>query len=174
MATPDDVPTRGPAPPTTACVRLVVNGRVQECEVDTRSVLADTLRDVCGLTGTKVGCAQGTCGACTVHMAGRPTLSCLVLTVAADGAEITSIEGLGDEAQLHPLQSAFIAQDALQCGFCTPGQIMSAVACVADGATGSRAEVAEYMSGNLCRCAAYVQIVDAVLSVANDNGGEGE
>src|SRR5690606_42019510 len=124
-----------------------------------------------GLTGTNEGCVRGECGACTVHIDGRRVLSCLTLAVTAHGREITTIEGLAKSGALHPGQAAFIRHDAFQCGFCTSGQIMSAVACIAEGHAGSEAEVAEYMSGNLCRCAAYPQIRAAVLAAARESRG---
>jgi len=146
---------------------LTVNGHDHSLAVDPRTTLLDALREHLGLTGTKVGCNHGTCGACTVHVDGRRQLSCLLLAVAAAGREITTIEGLaGENGAPHPMQAAFVAHDALQCGYCTPGQIMSAVACVAEGHARSDDEIREYMSGNLCRCAAYPNIVAAVRSVA--------
>jgi len=146
---------------------LTVNGHDHTLAVDPRTTLLDALREHLGLTGTKVGCNHGTCGACTVHVDGRRQLSCLLLAVAAEGCRITTIEGLaGENGAPHPMQAAFVAHDALQCGYCTPGQIMSAVACVAEGHARSDDEIREYMSGNLCRCAAYPNIVAAVRSVA--------
>lgn len=144
-------------------VVLHVNGREHRLSVDIRSVLLDVLRERLGLTGSKKGCDLGQCGACTILIDGRRVLSCLTLAVSAQGARITTIEGLaGEEQDLHPMQQAFIEQDAFQCGYCTPGQILSAVACVDEGHAGSDAEIREYMSGNLCRCAAYPKIVAAV------------
>lgn len=134
---------------------------------DARVTLLDALREQLGLTGTKKGCDQGQCGACTVHIDGQRVLSCLTLAAQAEGRAITTIEGLsGIDGELHPLQAAFVLCDALQCGYCTPGQIMSAEACIREGHAGSDAEVREYMSGNLCRCGAYPQIVAAVRLVA--------
>ena len=124
--------------------------------------LLDALRDKIDLTGTKKGCDQGQCGACTIHINGERHLACLTLTVAAQGLPITTVEGLAKGDRLHPMQQAFIDADAFQCGYCTPGQIMSAIACVNEGHTGSDADIREYMSGNLCRCAAYPNIVAAV------------
>jgi xanthine dehydrogenase YagT iron-sulfur-binding subunit len=143
-------------------VALTVNGRPANLRLDARTTLLDALREHLGLTGTKKGCDHGQCGACTVHIGGRRMLSCL--TLAASVREpVTTIEGLAqDDGALHPMQQAFIEQDALQCGYCTPGQIMSAIACVTEGHAGSDAEIREYMSGNLCRCAAYPHIVNAV------------
>jgi xanthine dehydrogenase YagT iron-sulfur-binding subunit len=146
-------------------MRLKVNGRDQHVDADVRMVLLDVLREKLGLTGTKKGCDQGQCGACTVLINGRRVLSCFVLGATVDG-EVTTVEGLSGEGDpLHPMQQAFLECDALQCGYCTPGQIMSAIACIAEGHAGSEDEVREYMSGNLCRCAAYPNIVKAVLRV---------
>ncbi len=143
-------------------VVLEVNGRQNRLTLDCRTTLLDALREHLGLTGSKKGCDQGQCGACTVHLDGRRVLSCLTLAVAAEGAKIDTIEGLAPEGALHPMQQAFIDQDGFQCGYCTPGQIMSAVACVREGHARTDAEIREYMSGNLCRCAAYPKIVDAI------------
>ena len=149
--------------PANAPIRLKVNGRDHQLSLDPRTTLLDALRDHLQLTGSKKGCDHGQCGACTVHVDGQRVLSCLTLAVAAQGKEITTIEGLhGPNGALHPMQQAFIDQDAFQCGYCTPGQIMSAVACVHEGHAGSDGEIREYMSGNLCRCAAYPHIVAAV------------
>jgi xanthine dehydrogenase YagT iron-sulfur-binding subunit len=144
-------------------VTLKVNGREHRLPLDTRTTLLDALREHVGLTGTKKGCDHGQCGACTVLIDGRRVLSCLTLAVAAESRAVTTIEGLGQpNGELHPMQQAFIDQDAFQCGYCTPGQIVSAVACVTEGHAGSDAEIREYMSGNLCRCAAYPNIVAAI------------
>jgi xanthine dehydrogenase YagT iron-sulfur-binding subunit len=144
-------------------ITLKVNGHSHRLAVDPRLVLLDALREQLGLTGTKKGCDQGQCGACTVLIDGERVLSCFVLAALADG-EITTIEGLAGEGEpLHPMQEAFVQHDAFQCGYCTPGQILSAIACVTEGHAGSEDEVREYMSGNLCRCAAYPNIVKAVL-----------
>ncbi len=146
---------------------LSVNGRQHSLVLDTRTTLLDALRDHLGLTGTKVGCNHGTCGACTIHLDGRRQLACLTLALAAAGREVATIESLeAADGTLHPMQAAFIAHDALQCGYCTPGQIMSAIACVREGHTRSDDEIREYMSGNLCRCGAYPGIVAAVREVA--------
>ena len=151
-------------------LRLHVNGHDHLLALDPRTTLLDALREHLGLTGTKVGCNHGTCGACTVHIDGRRQLACLILAAAAAGREIRTIEGLADaDGTLHPMQAAFVAHDALQCGYCTPGQIMSAVACVQEGHARSDAEIREYMSGNLCRCGAYPNIVAAVRDVAQQS-----
>jgi xanthine dehydrogenase YagT iron-sulfur-binding subunit len=142
---------------------LRINGREHRVSHDIRASLLDTLRERIGLTGAKKGCDHGQCGACTVHIDGQPKLSCLTLTVAAQGQDITTIEGLAKSpAALHPMQQAFIDCDGFQCGYCTPGQIMSAVACVRDGHATDPEAIREFMSGNLCRCAAYPNIVKAV------------
>ncbi|HEY3888238.1 MAG TPA: (2Fe-2S)-binding protein [Caulobacteraceae bacterium] len=144
-------------------VVLSVNGRDYRRKLDVRTSLLDALRDHLQLTGSKKGCDQGQCGACTVHVDGRRVLSCLTLAIAVQGRGIATIEGLAEaDGTLHPMQQAFIDHDGFQCGYCTPGQIMSAVACVAEGHAGTDAEIREYMSGNLCRCAAYPRIVEAV------------
>jgi xanthine dehydrogenase YagT iron-sulfur-binding subunit len=144
-------------------VSLHVNGHAHQLALDPRVVLLDALREHLGLTGTKKGCDQGQCGACTVLIDGQRVLSCFVLAALADG-EITTIEGLAAEGEpLHPMQQAFVECDAFQCGYCTPGQILSAIACVDEGHATGEDEVREYMSGNLCRCAAYPNIVKAVL-----------
>lgn len=148
-------------------VRMRINGEDREIEVDNRTSLLDMLRERAGLTGTKKGCDQGACGACTIHVDGRRVVSCLTLAVMHDGAEITTIEGLESNGRLHPLQQAFIDRDALQCGYCTPGQIMSGIGCIREGHTGSPAEIREWMSGNICRCGAYVNIVDAVAAASD-------
>jgi xanthine dehydrogenase YagT iron-sulfur-binding subunit len=144
-------------------VELAVNGVVRRLRLDPRTTLLDALRDHLALTGSKKGCDHGQCGACTVLVDGANVLSCLTLAVAVRGA-VTTIEGLASaDSQLHPMQQAFIDHDAFQCGYCTPGQILSAVACVRRGETGSEAAIREAMSGNLCRCAAYPHIVEAVV-----------
>src|SRR6266576_2827083 len=144
-------------------VTLKVNGGEHRLPLDTRTTLLDALREHAGLTGTKKGCDHGQCGACTVLVDGRRVLSCLTLAASTDGKNITTVEGLAQmDGTLHPMQQAFIDHDAFQCGYCTPGQIVSAVACVDEGHAESEATIREYMSGNLCRCAAYPNIVDAI------------
>jgi xanthine dehydrogenase YagT iron-sulfur-binding subunit len=153
-------------------VDLEVNGRTHRVALDSRMTLLDALRERLGLTGTKKGCDHGQCGACTVLMKGRCVLSCLTLAASAEGLPVTTIEGLGGAGgALHPLQRAFIDHDALQCGYCTPGQIMSAIACIGEGHAGSENEIREYMSGNLCRCAAYPNIVAAIMQARSKMRG---
>ena len=146
-------------------ISLVINGEPRVIALDdTRVTLLDLLRERLGLTGAKKGCDRGQCGACTVLVDGRRVNSCLVLAAALDGAEIVTIEGLADGDALHPVQAAFIAHDGFQCGYCTPGQIMSAVGLIAEGRAGNDPErIRELMSGNICRCAAYQGITEAVL-----------
>lgn len=152
---------------TSSTVTLTVNGTRRTVTVDNRTSLLDLLREHLGLAGSKKGCDAGACGACTVLVNGRRVNGCLTLAVRLDGAEVTTIEGLArGDGRLHPLQQAFIDRDAFQCGYCTPGQIMSGVACIKEGHTGSRAEIREWMSGNICRCGCYVKIVDAVEQAA--------
>src|SRR3954471_11238777 len=157
-------------PPDNGGVRLVVtlqvNGTTQALRVDSRVTLLDALRDELDLTGTKKGCDQGACGACTVLLDGKRVLSCLTLAAHCEGREATTIEGLATDGALHPVQEAFIRHDGFQCGYCTPGQIMSAVALLREGRAGSDEEVREFMSGNLCRCGAYPNIVAAIPEVA--------
>jgi xanthine dehydrogenase YagT iron-sulfur-binding subunit len=156
---------------STMPVGLSVNGTDYDLSLDPRTTLLDALREHIGLTGTKVGCNHGTCGACTVHVDGRRQLSCLTLAAAVAGREIRTIEGLpGADGTLHAMQAAFVAHDAMQCGYCTPGQIMSAVACVEEGHATHDAQIREYMSGNLCRCGAYPNIVAAIRDVAAMKG----
>jgi xanthine dehydrogenase YagT iron-sulfur-binding subunit len=143
-------------------ISLKVNGHLQKLVVDPRVTLLDAIRDRLDLTGTKKGCDRGACGACTVHINGRRVLSCLTLALMTQGEEITTVEGLAKGDELHPVQAAFISCDGFQCGYCTPGQIMSAVGCINEGHTRSDTEIQEFMSGNLCRCGAYPNIVDAM------------
>lgn len=144
-----------------------VNGVQHKLSVEPRVVLLDLLREQLGLTGTKKGCDHGQCGACTVHVDGKRVLSCLTLAVMQDGKKVMTIEGLANGDTLHPMQEAFITHDGFQCGYCTPGQIMSAVACIREGHANSEAEIREYMSGNICRCGAYPNIVKAIAEVKN-------
>jgi xanthine dehydrogenase YagT iron-sulfur-binding subunit len=147
-------------------VRLHVNGEARHLRLDSRVTLLDALRDALALTGTKKGCDQGACGACTVLVDGKRVLSCLTLAAQCEGREVTTIEGLAPEGELHPVQESFLHHDAFQCGYCTPGQIMSAVALLQEGRAGSDEEVREFMSGNICRCGAYPNIVAAIREVA--------
>jgi xanthine dehydrogenase YagT iron-sulfur-binding subunit len=147
-----------------------VNGHTHDVELEPRVSLLDALREHLGLTGSKKGCDQGTCGACTVWVDGRRVLACLTLAVTCEGREVTTIEGLAAEGDLHPMQAAFVEQDAFQCGYCTPGQIMSAVALLREGHAGDDSEIGEWMSGNICRCAAYPNIRAAIREV-RDAGG---
>ena len=153
-----------PAPATalTAPVKLTVNGEARQLEVDVRQSLLDLLRESLDLTGTKKGCDHGQCGACTVLVDGRRVVSCLTLAVTRDGASVTTIEGLAKNGTLHPLQQAFIDHDAFQCGYCTPGQICSAAGLIAEGKAKTPDEIRELMSGNICRCGAYTNIVAAI------------
>ena len=147
-------------------ITVQVNGVARRLQLDSRVTLLDALRDHLGLTGTKKGCDQGACGACTILLDGRRVLSCLMLAAQCDGRRVTTIEGLADDGRLHPVQEAFIRHDCFQCGPCTPGQIMSAVALLQEGRAGSDQEIREFMSGNLCRCGAYPNIVAAIREVA--------
>jgi xanthine dehydrogenase YagT iron-sulfur-binding subunit len=143
-----------------------VNGCMRRLHLDSRVTLLDALREDLGLTGTKKGCDQGACGACTVLLDHKRVLSCLVLAAQCDGRDVTTIEGLARDQKLHRVQEAFIRHDGFQCGYCTPGQIMSAVALLQEGRAGSDEEIREFMSGNLCRCGAYPNIVAAIREVA--------
>jgi xanthine dehydrogenase YagT iron-sulfur-binding subunit len=158
--------------PSATEVALSVNGSLQLSCLEPRVSLLDALRDHLGLTGTKKGCDQGTCGACTVWVDGRRVLACLTLAVTCEGHEVTTIEGLSADDELHAMQAAFVAHDAFQCGFCTPGQIMSAVALLEEGHAADDAQIAEWMSGNICRCAAYPNIRAAIREVRCQAGGE--
>ena len=149
-------------------IKLIINGKTYEELVDIRMTLLDFVREQLGMTGTKKGCAMGQCGACIVHVNGKRQNSCLSLAVFNKENTITTIEGLATGEQLHPLQEAFINHDAMQCGYCTPGQIMSGVACIRDGQAGSRESIQRYMSGNICRCGAYQNITEAILEVKNN------
>ncbi|MEV1005283.1 (2Fe-2S)-binding protein [Nonomuraea sp. NPDC050202] len=150
-----------------SALSVTVNGRRHQVTIDNRTSLLDLLRERLALPGTKKGCDQGACGACTVLVDGRRVNACLTLAVRCRDAEVTTIEGLAsDDGELHALQRTFVEQDAFQCGYCTPGQIMSGVACIREGHTGSREEIREWMSGNLCRCGCYVKIVNAIAQTA--------
>jgi xanthine dehydrogenase YagT iron-sulfur-binding subunit len=146
-------------------LNLKVNNKPYSLKVEPRVTLLDLLREQLHLTGTKKGCDHGQCGACTVHVNGQRVNSCLSLAVMNEGKSITTIEGLAKGDELHPMQAAFIKHDGFQCGYCTPGQIMSAVACIKEGHANSKEEIREYMSGNICRCGAYPNIVDAIQEV---------
>jgi xanthine dehydrogenase YagT iron-sulfur-binding subunit len=153
-------------------VTLHVNGVDHELRLDPRVTLLDALRDVLGLTGTKKGCDQGACGACTVLLDGKRVVSCLILAAQCDGRQVTTIEGLSQDGELHPLQQAFIRHDAFQCGYCTSGQLLSAVSLLREGRARSDEEIREFMSGNLCRCGAYPNIVAAIREVADAGGSQ--
>lgn len=153
------------AQPGTLPLQFRLNGKQQQLRVDPRTTLLDCLRETIALTGTKKGCDHGQCGACTVHVDGRRVNSCLSLALMHEGKDITTIEGLGSPDELHPMQAAFVAHDAYQCGYCTPGQIMSAVALLKEPCGPTDADVKELMSGNICRCGAYVNIVAAIQDV---------
>ncbi|MGQ5264049.1 (2Fe-2S)-binding protein [Micromonospora sp. ZYX-F-536] len=152
-------------------VRLQVNGESRTTTIEPRVSLLDALRDRLDLTGTKKGCNQGACGACTVWVDGRRVLACLTLAITCENREVTTIEGLSDGDTLHPMQQAFLDCDAFQCGYCTPGQILSAVALLAEGHAGDDTEIREWMSGNICRCAAYPHIRAAIRRVRDGGGG---
>ena len=159
-AAPDALPT---AHAGTQPTQVSVNGQPHALMLEPRASLLDVLREQLGLTGAKKGCDHGQCGACTVHLDGRRVASCLTLAVKADGYAVTTIEGIESaDGTLHPMQQAFVDHDALQCGYCTPGQVMAAIACVREGHATSDAQIREYMSGNLCRCGAYAGILEAI------------
>ena len=156
---------------STVTTRMTLNGRSRSMTHEARVSLLDLLRERMGVTGTKKGCNEGACGACTVMLDGERVNACMTLAAAVDGRDVVTVEGLANaDGTLHAVQKAFIEQDALQCGYCTPGQIVSAVACIDEGHAGSEAEIAEWMSGNICRCAAYPQIVAAVQQAAEELG----
>src|SRR5262245_10950880 len=170
VGTLEDAPSRQKSVSATATLQIstTVNGTPRALSLDARTSLLDALREHLALTGAKKGCDHGQCGACTVHVDGRRVASCLTLAAQVDGREVTTIEGLSPaDGPLHPMQQAFIDHDALQCGYCTPGQIMAAVACVAEGHAASPEQIREYMSGNICRCGAYVGIVAAIEDAAS-------
>ena len=159
-----------PAPDDHVSIVLQVNGRTMPLTVEPRTSLLDALREYAGLTGTKKGCDRGACGACTVHIDGRRVVSCLTLAIRCQGKAITTIEGLAAGSDLHPVQAAFLHHDGFQCGYCTPGQIMSAAALIDEGHAGSDPEIREWMSGNICRCGAYPNIVAAIRDAAKQEG----
>jgi len=171
VAIPDaaisQVPTGGRLPATSKSIRLKVNGTSHQLTVDTRATLLDALREQLGMPGTKKGCDHGQCGACTVHVNGRRINSCLTFAVMHEGDEITTIEGLAEGGTLHPVQAAFVEHDAFQCGYCTPGQIMSAAALLRETIGPNDDDIREAMSGNICRCGAYPNILAAVKAVRN-------
>ena len=167
LASAEDAPPPAPTGSNlTSSVTLKINGQEHTVELENRVTLLDALRDHLNLPGTKKGCDHGTCGACTVHIDGHRKLSCLTLAARAQGIEITTIEGLAQGETLHPIQEAFVSCDGFQCGFCTPGQIMSAAACIKEGHVKDDNEIREWMSGNICRCAAYPNILEAVKLAA--------
>ena len=151
-------------------LQIEINGEMHSLSVEPRVTLLDLLREQLHLTGTKKGCDHGQCGACTVHVDGKRINSCLTLAVMNEGKKVTTIEGLANGDKLHPMQESFIKHDGFQCGYCTPGQIMSAIACIHEGHTGSEEEIKEFMSGNICRCGAYPNIIDAITEIKN--GGQ--
>jgi xanthine dehydrogenase YagT iron-sulfur-binding subunit len=146
-------------------LKIEINGIKHSLSVEPRVTLLDLLREQLNMTGTKKGCDHGQCGACTVHINGRRINSCMTLAVMQEGKKVTTIEGLAKGDHLHPMQEAFIKHDGFQCGYCTPGQIMSAIACIHEGHANTEADIREYMSGNICRCGAYSNIVDAISEV---------
>jgi xanthine dehydrogenase YagT iron-sulfur-binding subunit len=150
---------------------LLINGKEYSLMVDARTSLLDLLREQLGLTGTKKGCDMGQCGACMVHVNGKKVNACLSLAIDQEGMQVTTIEGLAREEQLHPLQAAFIRHDSFQCGYCTSGQIMSGIACIREGKAVSKESIREYMEGNICRCGAYQNIVNAIHEVAQSGTG---
>jgi xanthine dehydrogenase YagT iron-sulfur-binding subunit len=168
MPNPTCSPSVAPRVPYTVTVTVTVNGQALTAEVDTRVTLVDFLREQCHLTGTKKGCNRGECGTCTLLIDGQRVNACMILIASLDGRRVTTIEGLAVDGELHPVQQAFIDHDAFQCGFCTPGQIMSAVGCISEGHADEPGEIREWMSGNLCRCSAYPQIVAAVRAAAKE------
>ena len=150
---------------------LVINGKEYSLMVDARSSLLDLLREQLALTGTKKGCDMGQCGACMVHVNGKKVNACLSLAIDQEGMQVTTIEGLAHDDKLHPLQSAFIRHDSFQCGYCTSGQIMSGIACIREGKAVSKESIRDYMEGNICRCGAYQNIVNAIHEVAQNGTG---
>jgi xanthine dehydrogenase YagT iron-sulfur-binding subunit len=173
MLTVDDPGHSRSAADPTVEITAEINGEPRTFRADTRTTLLDALRDRLGLTGTKKGCDQGACGACTVHVDGARVVSCLTLAAQVDGRSVTTVEGLANGDGPHPMQEAFLRHDAFQCGFCTPGQIMSAVSLLREGRAHSDADIREFMSGNLCRCGAYPNIVAAIREVAETDPDTG-
>ncbi len=151
-------------------LKITVNGKTHQLRLDPRITLLDLLRERLHLTGTKKGCDYGQCGSCTVLKDGKRVLSCMSLAVMQQNKNITTIEGLANGDELHPMQKAFLEKDGFQCGYCTPGQIMSGIACINEGHAGSPEEIRQYMSGNICRCGAYTNIVDAIYQVKQEGG----
>ena len=166
VATPSQAASPKPGESRHMELTLNINGRDHRLSLDPRTTLLDALRDHLALTGSKKGCDQGQCGACTVHVDGRRVLACLTLAATVQGRAVATVEGLAHGDELHPMQAAFVEHDAFQCGYCTPGQLMSAIACVHEGHAHDPASIREYMSGNLCRCGAYPKIVAAIEDAA--------
>jgi xanthine dehydrogenase YagT iron-sulfur-binding subunit len=173
VQSPKPTPSSSPVPPSVPAT-LQVNGKSYSIEVEARTTLLDFLRESLGLTGSKKGCDHGQCGACTVLVNGRRINSCLTLAVMHEGDQVTTVEGLARDGQLSSLQDAFIRHDAFQCGFCTAGQLCSAAACLTEGHANNEGEVREWMSGNLCRCGAYPNIVAAILELRQQTPVAGE
>ncbi|MEY2595829.1 MAG: hypothetical protein RI965_1101 [Bacteroidota bacterium] len=165
LATAHPIDAFVPAPIPKQKLTLEINGKQMDLMVDIRSTVLDLLREQLGMTGTKKGCAMGDCGACMIHINGNRTNACLSLAVYNEGNKITTIEGLAKGEELHPMQAAFLKHDSFQCGYCTSGQIMSAVACLKEGKAKSREEIKDYMKRNICRCGSYQNIVDAIEEV---------
>jgi xanthine dehydrogenase YagT iron-sulfur-binding subunit len=155
-----------PQPIAKEKLKITINNKMMDLEIDPRTSLLNLLREQLGFTGTKKGCEMGQCGACIVHVDGKKTNSCISLALSNHNKSITTIEGLAKGEELHPMQKAFLKHDSFQCGYCTSGQIMSAIACVREGHTKTRNDIKEFMSGNICRCGAYQNIVDAITEVA--------
>ncbi len=168
-ALPQVAPSDSPVAGRTHLLALNVNGKKHSVSIDVRATLLDLLREQLALTGTKKGCDHGACGACTVHVAGQRVLACLTLAVTLQDADVKTIEGVSDGKELRSLQNAFVECEGFQCGYCTPGQIMSGLACIQEGHTESDVEIKEWMSGNLCRCGAYPNIVDAINAAKTKN-----
>lgn len=159
---------------TTRTIRLTVNGTERTVDVEPRTLLVHALRDELGYTGPKVGCESSLCGACTVHLEGKAVKSCTLLAVRADGASVTTVEGLSDDGELHPLQQAFEEEHGLQCGYCTPGMLLSALSLLDENPTPTRTQIRESLAGNLCRCTGYHNIVDAIERASDVMAGSAE